>query len=344
MPLPLDEFVKGLEESGAMSPPEVSRFQLSLPHDSWPSGDAAPFASQLVRKKLLTPYQATTIYQGKGRSLNFRMYVILDLLCRTNLRLLFKAHQREMRRTVVLAMMSPEATRSPSAVEEFHREIEIMARLTHPNIVAALNADEVRGIHFAVMEFVDRPSLAKLVTNDGALPVSTAVGYTAQAANGLEYAHAQGLIHGTINPHNLLLSKGGVVKILGLGAPCMELTDSTDREGDSSSARVGIGAVDCLSPEQVADDTYSDTRSGIYSLGATFFYLLTGRSLRVWQESAQTILSCDRPIRLLSTLRPDVPAVLETVFQKMVAKRPEDRYQTMTELKWHLEALITAPR
>src|SRR5205807_6215203 len=117
--------------------------------------DSQDFARELIRRKKLTAYQATAVYQGRQRGLLFGNYVVLDKLGQGGMGVVYKAEHRRMKRLVALKVVSPAAMKSPEAVKRFRREVEAAARLTHSNIVAAFDADEARGTHFLVMEFVE---------------------------------------------------------------------------------------------------------------------------------------------------------------------------------------------
>src|SRR5262249_52270120 len=148
--------------------------------------DAQLFARDLVRQRRLTTYQAVAAYQGKAQTLVFGTYLVLEKLGQGGMGVVFKAVHRRMKRLAALKVIPAAAMNAPEAVKRFRREVEAAAKLTHPNIVAALDADEVRGTHFLVMEYVAGTDLAALVKSGGPLPVERAVDYITQAARGLE--------------------------------------------------------------------------------------------------------------------------------------------------------------
>jgi serine/threonine protein kinase len=214
MPLPLAQFVKHLVDSGLMSSDDVRAIQESLPSDVFSPDDAQAFARELIRRQKLTAFQATAVYQGKQQSLLYGNYVVLDKLGQGGMGMVFKAEHRRMRRIVALKVLSQKGVQSPDAVKRFHREVQAAAKLSHPNIVAAFDADEARGVHFLVMEYVEGRDLANLVKKQGPLSVAQGVDFILQAARGLAYAHSEGVIHRDIKPANLLLAspplgKGG---------------------------------------------------------------------------------------------------------------------------------------
>ena len=207
MTIPLDQFVSQIVDSSLASADDVAALIDSLPAEKKPQ-DGEQLAMELVRLKKLTAYQAQQIYAGKGRTLVLGNYVILDKLGQGGMGLVLKAEHRRMERLVALKVLSPKVTKSPEAVRRFQREVKAAARLMHPNIVAAFDADEAGGTHFFVMEYVDGSDLSTLVKKQGPLPLDQALDCILQAARGLQYAHERGVIHRDIKPANLLLECG----------------------------------------------------------------------------------------------------------------------------------------
>ncbi|HEY5311762.1 MAG TPA: serine/threonine-protein kinase, partial [Pirellulales bacterium] len=303
-------------------------------------------AHELVRVGKLTKYQAAAIYQEKLDALVLGNYVIIDKLGAGGMGQVFRARHRKMDRVVALKLLPKKALSSPDAVERFHREVKAAARLVHSHIVTALDADAGGGTHFLVMEYIEGHDLSALVKKEGPLPVSKAVTYTLQAARGLEHAHAENVIHRDVKPSNLLVDKRGTVKILDMGlARFSDLPDSAnvvDTSGANQLTQAGniMGTVDYMAPEQAVDTRQADERADIYSLGCALCYLLTGRPpFEGDTMMARLVAHRDAPIPSLRKLRPDVPAALESLFQHMLAKRPEDRPQTMTEIIATLETI-----
>src|SRR5258708_7870757 len=171
MPLSLAQFVDQLAATGLMPPEEIAAFRDGLARDKLSSADAQEFARELIRQKKLTPWQATAIYRGEQQSLVYGNYVVLDKLGQGGMGMVYKALHRRMNRIVALKVMSPLGMKSPDAVRRFHREVQAAAKLSHPNIVAAHDADEAGGVHFLVMEFVEGSDLASLVKKQGPLPL-----------------------------------------------------------------------------------------------------------------------------------------------------------------------------
>jgi serine/threonine-protein kinase len=258
----------------------------------------------------------------------------------------YKARHVRLDRVVALKVIQPERLGSPDAVRRFYREARAAARLVHPNLVTVYDVDEAGGVHFLAMEYVDGVDLGRQVRERGPLPVARACEYARQAADGLQHVHERGLVHRDIKPANLLLSPDGrQVKILDLGLARLDAAAPVG-EGTSELTQSGtlMGTPAFLAPEQARDARRADIRSDLYSLGCTLYYLLTGRQPFPGQSLAEVIVQhqLDEP-ESVTKLRPDVPAGVAAVLRRLMAKRPEDRYQTPAEAAVALAPFCPAP-
>jgi serine/threonine protein kinase len=342
MPVTLDQFIQNLVSSGLMTAEEVSAAQEGLPPDRRPE-DAQALARLLHQHGKLTKYQAAALYQGRTKGLVLGEYEILDRIGAGGMGEVLKARHRTMDRVVALKVVASKAMKSPHAVSRFHREVRAAAKLVHPNIVTAYDASQHEGTHYLVMEFVEGQDLATLVREHGALSVEQAVECIVQAAKGLEYAHSHGVIHRDIKPRNLLLERQGTVKILDMGlARLGSLPDEEIHPSDDlTTAGQVLGTCAFMAPEQAQDAHGADHRADIYSLGCTLHCLLTGAPPFSGDTTIQILLAHQQaPIPSLCDAHPDVPSELDAVYQKMMAKRPEDRQQSMAEVVAELEACL----
>jgi serine/threonine protein kinase len=249
-----------------------------------------------------------------------------------------------MKRIVALKVLSAKLSKDPIFVRRFQREVETIAALGHPNIVMAYDADEAEVGHFLVMEFVKGTDLAECVDREGPFSLRRAVDCIHQAARGLAYAHSQGIIHRDVKPHNLLLDESGAIKVTDLGLARL----NHGAEGAATGADVTmpggvIGTADYMPPEQAVDSTTIDHRADIYSLGCALHYLLTGRPPFYGATIVAILLRHrDGAIPRLSVERPDVPLELDELFQRMLAKSPDERVQQMSEVVAELEAIAAS--
>ena len=337
MPLSLGQLVQQLTDSGLLSGDEVQALLQSQPEPKRPA-TAEDLARLLVGQRRLTVFQAQQALAGKSQSLVLGNYVLLDKVGQGGMGLVFKAEHRRMRRIVALKVLPPNLVKDKLSVERFHREVQAAARLLHPNIVAAYDADESRGTHFLVMEYVDGEDLSSLVKSQGPLPVAKAVDCVLQAGRGLSFAHAHGVIHRDIKPANLLLDRAGVVKVLDMGLARIEEDGADAQRSELTTTGTVMGTVDYMSPEQALNTKHANQRSDQYSLGVTLFYLLAGRPPYGGESVMEKLLAHrERPVPSLRAVNPETSASLDAIFQRMLAKRPEDRYPGMTECLADLE-------
>jgi len=339
----MEQFVDNLVRSGLLTAEEVQAFIEALPPEKRPRGPQE-LASALHHCGKLTRFQAQAVYQGQTRGLVMGNYVLLDRLGQGGMGMVYKARHRRMARVVALKVAPSVGEGARDSVRRFQREVRAAARLSHPNIVSAHDSDEVQGVYFLVMEYVEGEDLSTLVKKHGPLPWAKAVDCVLQTARGLEFAHARGVIHRDIKPSNLLLDKDGHVKILDMGLARIEqAADSAEDTSNETLTSTGelLGTLDYLSPEQAADTHSVDGRADIYSLGCTLFYLITGRPVYEGKSPVEKIVAHrQRPVPSLRALRPDVPESLDVVFQQMVAKRPDMRQPSMRVVIAHLEGCL----
>ncbi|HVJ83685.1 MAG TPA: protein kinase, partial [Planctomycetia bacterium] len=260
---------------------------------------------------------------------------------------IYQGRHRVMERPVAIKVINPLLFREKDAIERFHREVRAAAKLSHPNIVTAFDADSAGDIHFLVMEYVDGISLAQYVEMRGPLSVELACHFVRQAAFGLEHAHKQSMVHRDIKPHNLIVTRKGHVKILDFGLarvagsmpiPCAPAPRPGDDErnwtvGRMTQTSIVLGTPDYVSPEQARNAHQVDIRADLYSLGCTFYYLLTGKAPFDEGTLYERLLKhCTEEPRSIEEMRPGLPPAVPRVIRKLMAKDPADRYATPSEL------------
>jgi serine/threonine protein kinase len=335
-----EAFAKNLAESGLFNASD-----LLTETGVFTSPDGTGAASELVAAGKLTAFQAEAVLGGRLSDLKMGNYEILERLGAGGMGTVFKARHRRMKRIVALKVLSANVAASEAFANRFQREVETIARLSHPNIVMAYDADEGEAGPFLVMEFVNGRDLASEVATGGPMSVMSAVDRILQAARGLEYAHSQGIIHRDIKPGNLLCDAEGVVKVADLGLA--RLTAGNEQAGNTSLTQAGgvVGTLDYMAPEQALDSTTIDHRADIYSLGCTLYFLLMGRPpYQAGSMMALLLKHRDAPIPELHGERADIRPEVGAIFHRMVAKDPKDRFQTMTELVQSLEQLLGTGR
>jgi serine/threonine protein kinase len=274
-------------------------------------------------------------------------YDILNRLGQGGMGSVYLAKQNSLDRNVALKVLSPTLSSDPQFVARFTREAYAAAQLTHHNVVQIHDIGEARDLHFFSMEFVEGQTLADLVRSEGRLDPEAAVGYILQAARGLKFAHDHGMIHRDIKPENLLLNRQGIVKVADLGLVKRAGTSETritnvpkpDRAAQTQTQlSVAMGTPAYMPPEQATDAARVDQRADIYSLGCTMYVLLTGRPPYDGRTAMEVITKHQKePIVPPEVIVSRIPRTLSAILLKMVAKKPEDRYQAMGEVIKELE-------
>ena len=337
------EFVNKILECELLEKEQIQQHCQGLSSDDQPS-DATSLARSLMEEGLITRFQARCILQNRHHRLLLGNYHLIEQIGRGGMGEVFMARHRRMKRIVAIKILTEKVTRSEVRLRRFQREVEAAARLVHPNIVTAFDADKDGGLFYLVMEFVDGQDLGQLIKQQGALDVATAVDYTIQAARGLAYAHEEGVVHRDIKPHNLLVDKQGVVKVLDMGLVSFDTDQRTTESSESLTENNQIiGTLDYMSPEQAEDVHRVDSRTDIYSLGCTLFRILTDKPPFEGKNAIQKLMAHrTHPIPSLRRCRGGIPELLDRVCQKMLAKKAEDRYQSMEEVIESLEACSLA--
>jgi serine/threonine protein kinase len=284
-------------------------------------------------------------------------YRLLKELGRGGMGAVFLARQVSLDRDVALKVMNPQWSKDAGFVARFTREAYAAAQLVHHNIVQIYDIGLDRDTNFFSMEFVKGQSLGDLVKKQGKVDPETAIGYILQAARGLKFAHDRGMIHRDIKPDNLMLNDQGIVKVADLGlvktpgsidqelkrdpksADMTKLTDAA--AANMTQVGVAMGTPAYMSPEQGRNAAGVDHRADIYSLGCTLYVLLTGeppfRGSTIMEVLTKHATEAIRPP---DTIVKRVPKELSNILQKMVAKKPEDRYADLADLIKDLENFL----
>jgi hypothetical protein len=264
-------------------------------------------------------------------------YTIVSELGRGGMGVVYKAHEESLNRFVAIKVLGEHLCTDPTFVARFVREAQAAAALSHPNIIQIFFIGEDEGRHFFVMEYVSGKSLLAMVREEGRIDNPRAAQFMLQAANGLAVAHDKGFLHRDIKPANLMVDERGLLKIADFG-----LALPQDAATRLTATGMLMGTPGYLSPEQCRGEAV-DRRTDIYSLGVTFFELLSGH----------TPFHADSPLALLRKILeeepPDIASLSEAVdpetrriVHRMIAKDPAQRYQDCQELAADLERLLDA--
>jgi serine/threonine-protein kinase len=331
-----DTFLRNLHQSGLLTP-ELAEALPRLPE----TDRGRVLARALVHMQLLTKFQAERLLAGVTTGFVLGQYRILELLGVGGMGKVYKAVHQTMNREVAIKILAPHLMKTSKAKDLFQKEVRAAARLIHPNIVTAFDANQIGDRYFLVMEYVDGPNLDQLVRERGALPVGLACEIIRQTANGLQYAHEMGMVHRDIKPANLLATLIGknkdlVIKILDFGLARLHEPGARSEEGrtrgESAAGRSIMGTPDFLSPEQ-GEGGDVDIRSDLYSLGCTFYFLLTGRVPYPGGTSWEKLdRQKNEEPELVEDGRPEIPAAVASIVRRLMAKYPPHRFQTPAEI------------
>ena len=333
MSLTCEQFRSRLTDSGILTAEELESFASGLPGASSPD-DPRALAEALVEARRLTPFQAEVLLAENARPLRLGNYLLLESVGRGGMGHVHKAVHERMNRIVALKLLPPLAALDDGLVSRFRREVQVAAKLHHPHIVTAYDADEADGVHFLVMELVEGLDLGEVVAEEGPLPWRTALDYVAQAAEALEYAHGEGVLHRDVKPANLLVDDAGHVKILDMGLARLDASDGLTTTGEF------LGTAATMAPEQGDDLRLVDERSDVYGLGCTLYYLLTGHHVYAGESVVQMLLAhASQPVPRLRDACPDAPEAVEQLFTSMVQKHREDRPATMGAVREAIRAI-----
>jgi eukaryotic-like serine/threonine-protein kinase len=317
-------------------------------------------AKQLVQHGWLTVFQINQLFAGKGKDLVIGAYRVIDRLGQGGLSQVYKAKHSEYDLTVALKVIKPEVMANEEGRQQFLQEIEAMARVDHPNIVQFCDADQVNDTCFFAMEYVEGTDLGKQIRLTGPMAVRDACDCVRQAALGLQHAHERNLVHRDIKPVNLFITQVPVnasrfsstrhqtrplIKILDWGLASLRCPKGLPQEPTFEEITRGlIGTADYLAPEQARNASKVDIRGDIYSLGCTFYYLLTGQPPFPDGTLMQKILQHQQgQPRPLTDFRADLPDGVAPILNRMLAKNPDDRFATPAAVALALLPFARAP-
>ncbi len=242
----------------------------------------------------------------------------------------FKAVDEQLERTVAVKVLTHRYGRDSDTVRRFRIEAQSAARLNHDNIASVYFVDEDKGWNFIVFEYIDGENIRDLVQRVGPLSIEQATDIVTQVTLALEHAHERDVVHRDIKPSNVLWAADGKVKLVDMGLARFSQVESRE---DLTVSGVTLGTFDYISPEQGRDPREADVRSDLYSLGCTYYFMLTGHPPYPDGTVLQKLLShtSDPPPDPV-LLRPGIPKEIAAILRRMLAKLPADRYQHPADL------------
>jgi eukaryotic-like serine/threonine-protein kinase len=307
------------------------------------SGIAGPEAllTHLVESGSLTQAQANRLFVelpslvGQGQQIPG--YQVMEKLGQGAMGTVYRAKQVSMNRFVALKILPPRLASSPKFLEHFTREAHTAAKLSHNNIVQAIDVGSAGTIHYFVMELVEGKTIKDELETGRVYEEKEALEIVVQIAQALQHAHRRGLIHRDIKPANILVTAEGVAKLADLG-----LARETDDKALSQREKgLSIGTPFYMSPEQIEGRTNVDGRADIYALGATLYHMVTGQPPFPGKRADEVMQAhLDQELTPPDHLVPDLSAGLGAVVETMMAKERRKRYQQPDQLIIDLECLL----
>lgn len=312
--------------------------------------DSAELAKYLIRRNLLTRYQAKELLQGRFRRLRMDHFVIQDLLGVGGMGSVFRARDEQRDEDVALKVLSERFKHDTGMRARFRLEARAGMRLDHPGIVKTYEVgvtDDVFGeVDYATMELFEGIALHELIGIMGPLPVNAACDIICQTAGALAYIHQQEMVHRDVKPDNILIDREGRVKVIDFGLTL--INEAIEGEEFSLAMIFGhdcLGTPDYMPPEQAIDSHAADPRSDVYGLGCTLFVGLTAKRPFYGKSTSEVIrLHRKQPPPDPRTIIETTPPEIARTVLKMLAKNPDDRFQTMGEVRDALQPFAAQRR
>ena len=263
-------------------------------------------------------------------------FEILNKVGQGGMGAVFRARQISMDRIVALKILPKKMAADPACKERFLREARVSAKLNHVNLINGIECGESGGYTFFAMEFVEGQTALQLLKASGRIPFEQAISILRQISEALAYAHSKQLIHRDVKPENIMVAPSGTAKLCDLG-----LARSMEKTEDASITLAGqaVGTPYYISPEQARGEKNLDARTDIYSLGATFYHIFSGRPMFEAPTSAAVMVKhLTDTAPSLTDVCPEIPVEYAMILSKMMAKAPTDRYSDIAQLQRDLDA------
>lgn len=325
---PRSPFLDAVRRSGLLATADLDA--VLVEHSVNPAADPIQFAALLVRKKLLTKFQAMQLLNGRTAGFVLDQYKILDGIRQDRVGMVFLAEHKESQEKVSIKVLPTDRASDPTILKAFMQEVRGAARVDHPNVARVLDIGYWNGTHFVVSEHVPGQTFDKVIAAKGPLAPHAAAQFIAQAAVALHAAHQRGLVHRDVKPGNIVMLPDRRVKLIDLGLTHM-LENPWARVTKRISTKEYAEEIAHIAPEQ-AWGCEIDPRSDVYSLGSTFYFLLTGQ---VPFPGLAPEMMAQRQIRGVpspAAIRSSVPKEIDTLVRKMGAKDPHERFDSAREV------------
>ena len=311
-----------------------------------PRAEPSVLAEPLVAQKVLTAFQAERVLQGKTQGLVMQQYVLTDAVGQGSMGTVHRAISKNDNKQYAVKVLP---RRSMWNVRLARRQVRAFSQFSHPTVVPFVDVGTSGGLHYLVWAFVEGETLDAIVQRDGKLDAATTAALGLQIATGLNLAHQNGLFHGMIKPSNVMVSPGRQVRLLDFGIGSL----LAENEGESlvdtmSTSNALTSGLDCASPESIMEPTNRTPAGDQYALGCVLYYCLAGRYPFPEGSAVEKMMAHQfKQPTPLAELAPDAPAELIAVVERLMQKKPEDRYvgidETVEALHPLAGRLSTAP-
>jgi serine/threonine protein kinase len=296
-----------------------------------PRAEPPDLADSLITQGILTPFQSERLLQGKTQGFVLGPFTLMDALGSGSMGTVYKAHNKTDNQWYAVKVLP---RRSMWNVRIARRKVRSFEQCKHPAVVPFVDVGTAGGMHYLAWPFVEGDTLDKYVTREGKLPAEMVVPFAMQIAEGLEVCHQQALFHGLLKPSNIMIGPDRAVYILDFGIGCL----LAETEGESlvdtmSTANSVTSGLDCSSPESIMDPTNLTPTGDQYSLGCVMYYMLTGQYPFPDGSAAEKMMAhqLKKPTSL-AELAPETPPALVAIVERLMQKKPEERFNSVGEI------------
>ncbi len=304
-----------------------------------PRAEAPALAEYLVQQGSLTAFQSERILNGKSAGLVLGPYVLLDAIGQGSMGQVFKANSKNDANFYAIKVLP---RRSMWNVRLARRQVRSFGQFSHPAVVPFVDVGTAGGLHYLVWPLVNGETLENVVQQQGRMGAQQTATIGAQVAQGLHAAHHNTIFHGLVKPSNIMVGTDNQARILdfGIGSLLVE-NDGESLVDTMSTANTLTSGLDCTSPESVMDPTNRTPAGDQYSLGCTLYYCLTGRVPFPEGNAVEKMMAHQsKEPEPIHTFAPDCPEGLEMVIARLMAKKPEDRFQAIDDVVEAMEPYL----
>jgi serine/threonine-protein kinase len=316
----------------------LTRDEFQLVRSSEGPEDLESLVGRLISSGYLTPSQGVRVIQDLPNLIQEQIpgYRIQEKIGKGAMGTVFRAMQLSMNRDVAVKILHAQFVGNPTYLQRFHREAQVAARFSSPNIVQAIDVGSAGELHYFVMEYVEGATIKDALDEGESFSPRESLGIILHIARALEHAHRQKLVHRDVKPANIILTLDGLPKLADLGM-ARELTNLEQIEAEKGKT---IGTPYYMAPEQARGRDDVDIRADLYSLGATWYHMLTGKPPFAFGKIEQVLLAhIEKKLIPAHEVNPKVPPEYSAVIGVLMAKKPSQRYASPTELLVDLELL-----